>query len=143
MYYIIGVKLACDIWAASGGLIETMLLNWSSLIHSSKISSPLGKKRENPDILNAIQNHTTGRPGMSLLEKIIFVADYIEPGRKNAPNLGEIRKLAFQDIDRALLRILDDTLSYLSGSAGDIDPMTEKTRNYYHERLNGEGAVQS
>ena len=98
---------------------------------------------ENPDILNAIQNHTTGRPGMSLLEKIIFVADYIEPGRKNAPNLGEIRKLAFQDIDRALLRILDDTLSYLSGSAGDIDPMTEKTRNYYHERLNGEGAVQS
>ena len=125
--------------------VETLEQQNPFLLHA-KVGAYLARSKygvENPDILNAIQNHTTGRPGMSLLEKIIFVADYIEPGRKNAPNLGEIRKLAFQDIDRALLRILDDTLSYLSGSAGDIDPMTEKTRNYDHERLNGEGAVQS
>ena len=48
-----------------------------------------------PDILNAILNHTTGRPDMSLLEKIVWLSDYIEPGRKQAPNLPEIRKDRF------------------------------------------------
>ena len=50
------------------------------------------------DILNSIRYHTTGRPGMSLLEKIIFVSDYIEPGRESAPNLPLVRKLAY-DLD--------------------------------------------
>lgn len=84
-----------------------------------------------PDVINAILNHNTGRPGMSLLEKIIYVADYIEPGRKQAPNLQEIRKLAFMNLDHALLRILEDTLSYLKNSGSEIDPMTEKTYLYY------------
>lgn len=83
------------------------------------------------DVINAILNHTTGRPGMSMLEKIIFIADYIEPGRKNAPNLEEIRKLAFIDIDRTLLRVLEDTLSYLSEGEGETDPMTKKTYDFY------------
>ena len=83
------------------------------------------------DIINAILNHTTGRPGMSLLEKIVFVADYIEPNRKNAPNLAEIRKLAFEDIDLAMIRILGDILKFLEGSEGEIDPMTRKTYEYY------------
>lgn len=69
---------------------------------------------------------------MSLLEKIVFVADYIEPGRKHAPNLSEIRKLAFLDLDKAMLRILEDTLGYLKNSNGDIDPMTEETWRYYY-----------
>lgn len=85
----------------------------------------------NPDVINAILNHTTGRPGMSTLEKIVFVADYIEPGRKQAPNLGEIRKLAFLDLDKALIRILEDTLKYLDESEGEIDPMTKKTYDFY------------
>lgn len=83
------------------------------------------------DIINAILNHTTGRPGMSLLEKIIFVADYIEPGRKQAPNLTEIRSLAFMDLDAALVKILEDTLAYLEDGEGDFDPMTQKTYEYY------------
>ena len=88
-------------------------------------------KVHNPDIINAILNHTTGRPGMSLLEKIIFVADYIEPHRKQAPSLPEIRKLAFEDLDEALLRILEDTLGYLDISEAETDPMTQKTYIYY------------
>lgn len=83
------------------------------------------------DIINAILNHTTGRPGMSVLEKIIYISDYIEPGRKQAPNLTLIRKLAFRDIDKALLKILEDTLDYLSKSASPTDPMTQKTFDYY------------
>lgn len=91
-------------------------------------------KVKDSDVIHAILNHTTGRPGMSLLEKIIFVADYIEPGRKHAPNLTEIRKMAFEDLDEALLKILEDTLEYLKSSGGDIDPMTEKTYNYYAQQ---------
>lgn len=89
------------------------------------------------DIINAILNHTTGRPDMSVLEKIVFVADYIEPNRKQAPNLLEIRQLAFQDLDKALLRILEDTLSYLNRIEDSIDPMTEKTYAFYKEQLQG------
>lgn len=88
-------------------------------------------KVKDADILNAILYHTTGRPGMSLLEKIVFVADYIEPGRNQAPNLTEIRKLAFEDIDRALIWILKDTLEYLEAGGGETDPMTQKTYDYY------------
>lgn len=83
------------------------------------------------DIINAILNHTTGRPGMSTLEKIVFIADYIEPGRKNAPNLTEVRKLAFMDLDKALLKILGDTLEYLKDSETEIDQLTQKTYDYY------------
>lgn len=105
------------------------------LLHA-KVGAYLAEKRyhiSDPDILNAIRSHTTGRPNMSPLEKIVFIADYIEPGRKSAPNLAEIRMLAFQNIDKALLKILEDTLNYLKGSAGDIDPMTEETWRYYND----------
>lgn len=85
------------------------------------------------EIISAILNHTVGKPNMSLLDKIIFVADYIEPQRRKQPNLTEIRKLAFMDIDKALLWILEDTLAFLNASSGEIDPMTEKTYQYYKE----------
>lgn len=83
------------------------------------------------DVLNAILYHTTGRPQMSDLEKIIYIADYIEPGRTQAPNLREVRKLAFQDLDAALFRILCDTLAYLEESGGEVDFLTRKTCDYY------------
>lgn len=83
------------------------------------------------DVLQAILNHTTGRPGMSLLEKIIFISDYIEPGRNKAENLDEVRPLAFMDLDRALLRILEDTMKYLESGVEEIDPMTRETLQYY------------
>lgn len=90
---------------------------------------------EDQDILNAILNHTTGRPGMSNLEKIIYIADYIEPSRKQAPNLSEIRKLAFQNLDQALLKILIDILNYLENGKGEIDPLTKETYDYYADLL--------
>ena len=86
---------------------------------------------DDEDILNAIAFHTTGRPGMSKLEKIIFIADFIEPGRNSAPNLTLIRKMAFEDIDQAMIQILGDTLEYLQSVEGEIDPMTKKTYDYY------------
>ena len=111
--------------------------NSSSLLHS-KAGSVLAAEKygcTDPDILNAIRYHTTGRPGMSLLEKIIFVADYIEPGRYTAKNLPEIRKMAFEDIDEALMKILYDTLVYLNSTGNTVDPMTQKTYDYYRQML--------
>ena len=90
---------------------------------------------EDQDILNAILNHTTGRPGMSTLEKIIYIADYIEPSRKQAPNLSEVRKLAFQNLNQALLKILTDILSYLESGGGEIDPLTKEPYDYYADLL--------
>ena len=83
------------------------------------------------DIINAILNHTTGRPEMSELEKIIFIADYIEPGRKQAPNLAEVRKMAFVDLDKTMLMILGDTLEYLKDSELAVDQKTKRTYDYY------------
>jgi predicted HD superfamily hydrolase involved in NAD metabolism len=83
------------------------------------------------DILNAITWHTTGRPDMSLLEKIIFVADYIEPSRRPIPELNLIRQLAFTDIDQAVIKILENTLKYLNEKGNPIDGMTQKTYDSY------------
>ena len=104
-----------------------------SLLHA-KLGAKIAKekyKEDDEDVLNAIANHTTGRPGMSMLEKIIFIADYIEPGRNKAKNLYEIRKLAFVDLDQALIKILQDTLEYLKNKEDEIDPGTKVTLDYY------------
>ena len=91
---------------------------------------------EDKDILNAIICHTTGHPAMTSLDKIIYIADYMEPGRKNLPNMNEVRRLAFEDIDKCLYKILKDSLIYLASRNMPVDPMTEQTYLYYKELLN-------
>lgn len=87
------------------------------------------------EIISAILNHTTGKPSMSLLEKIVFVADYIEPQRNKAEHLDILRKTAFEDIDKTVAMILSDTLNYLNNVSGDIDPVTQVAYDYYKQFL--------
>lgn len=87
------------------------------------------------DILHAICVHTTGEPDMNTLDKIIYIADYIEPGRDKVPNLEIVRKLAYIDLDASMAQILCDTLSYLNTRGGDIDPTTELTYQFYEKYL--------
>ena len=104
-----------------------------SLLHA-KLGAFLAAKKyhiEDKEIINAIASHTTGHPHMTLLEKIIYIADYIEPGRPELANMEEVRHLAFQNIDECLYRILEDSLEYLNRLSKPIDPMTEKTYDYY------------
>jgi HD superfamily phosphohydrolase YqeK len=68
---------------------------------------------------------------MGLLDKIIFIADFIEPHRYQAPNLPKIRRLSFEDLDLAMLEILDGTLAYLKQEEKEIDPRTAETYEYF------------
>ena len=72
---------------------------------------------------------------MNLLEKIIYIADYIEPGRRELPNMAEVRHLAFENIDECLYRILRDSLVYLRNQNMPIDQTTEDTYKFYSETL--------
>lgn len=87
--------------------------------------------------LDAIAYHTTGRPEMSLLEKIVYVADYIEPSRQiqRIPELARYRQVAFLDIDQAVYEITKHTFEYLTERGGEIDTITVETFEYYKSRL--------
>lgn len=83
------------------------------------------------EVLRAITYHTTGKPDMSVLEKIVYIADYIEPNRNRAPRLNEIRALAFRNLDECMYEILKDTLDYLEENPKDIDQMTVRAFHFY------------
>ncbi len=88
------------------------------------------------DILHAITVHTTGIPDMSLLDQIIFVADYIEPSRDSAPHLDELRQMALSDLDRTTWRILEDTVSYLRNNhASHMDTTTVAACQFYRKKF--------
>ena len=87
-------------------------------------------------VLNAIKYHTTGKPAMTELEKIIYIADYIEPNRKMLPGLSEIRRTAFGDMDKAMILILQNTLSYLKEKDASVDLLTQETYEYYTQSEN-------
>ena len=108
------------------------------LLHA-KLGAYIAKSKyeiEDQEIIDAIAYHTTGRPNMTLLDKIVYVADYLEPNRCEAPNLSEVRALAFVDLEECLYVILRDSLAYLQTKSEVIDPMTENTYLYYKEVLN-------
>ncbi len=108
------------------------------LLHA-KVGALIARKKydiDDEEILHAITVHTTGEPAMSTLDMILFIADYIEPGRDKAANLTEIREMAFQNLEHTIEKILYDTLNYLNGKSGRIDPKTAETYEYYKNRRN-------
>lgn len=116
-------------------LINDAELSNPGLLHA-KVGSYIAETKYNitdPDILHAIKVHTTGCPEMNILDKILYIADYIEPRRDIAPRLDYIRKIAFEDLDTCIAEILYDSLHYLSGQNKSIDPMTQNTYEYYKQ----------
>ncbi len=83
---------------------------------------------EDEAILNAISKHTTGHKDMSLLDKIIFLADYIEPAR-NHGMVDKVRDLAYYDIDKALISSFDNIIEYVISQKGLLHPNTIIARN--------------
>lgn len=108
------------------------------LLHA-KLGAVLAKEKykiTDETVLSAIRYHTTGKPDMSVLEKIIYIADYIEPNRKALPELPNVRVAAFRDLDLAMLLILHGTLTYLEEKQASIDELTNETYQYYQKLLN-------
>lgn len=116
-------------------MISASELKSPQLLHA-KYGAYLAQKHyniEDDEIIAAIEYHTTGRPRMSLLEEIVFVADYIEPLRYKISNMDEIRALAFKDIKAAICTITENTLKYLEDNSRPVDPLTKETHNYYYD----------
>lgn len=90
-------------------------------------------------IAHAISVHTTGCPNMNLLDKIIFVADYIEPGRDKQPRLDILRSIAYTDLDKCVYMILEDTVQYLNSNPDMVDETTIDTFKYYDEEMRKRG----
>ena len=83
------------------------------------------------EILDAIRTHTVGAPAMSLLQEILFVADYIEPGRDRSAILPMLRESAYRDLDQTVLNILSDTRNYLFSKGEKIDARFDAVYTYY------------
>jgi predicted HD superfamily hydrolase involved in NAD metabolism len=81
-------------------------------------------------ILKAISSHTLGRKNMTMLEKIVYVADHVEEGRSHA-GVAHARRLAETDIDQAVVAISSSMIKYLVGNDLPVHPMTVEVRNYY------------
>ncbi len=104
-----------------------------SLLHA-KVGMYLARTKydvDDTDILNAIRWHTTGREDMSLLEKIVYIADFIEPNRKPLEDMDIIRKEAFTDINKCLAHILHNSVIYLQTIGKECDDATMKAYEYY------------
>lgn len=80
------------------------------------------------DILNAIRYHTVGHLNMSILEKCIFLADYLEPSRDfpAEPTLSEMRQMAFFDVDKALYYVMKNKLAHIKSCGNALDTTTEQ-----------------
>ena len=86
------------------------------------------------EIQDAIRTHTTGMPNMTLLQKIIYVADYIEPNRDDIiTHIEDIQTLAFTDIDKAVCVISKNIIDYLEREGREIDPATRATYDFYRK----------
>ncbi len=80
------------------------------------------------EILDPVRYHTTGRKNMTLPDKILFIADMIEPGR-DFPGIAELREAAFKDLDRAVLEGLNSTIIYVIQRGMAIHPASIEARN--------------
>ena len=86
------------------------------------------------DIFGAIEWHTTGRVGMTTLEKIIYLADFIEPNRRSFPGLDEVRALAEQDLDRAMIRALQLSMDEVRSRGAQPHPRSRNTLEWLEKK---------
>ncbi|GAQ26001.1 bis(5'-nucleosyl)-tetraphosphatase (symmetrical) YqeK [Tepidanaerobacter syntrophicus] len=121
------LKLAQDF----GILLDDIEIREKVLIHG-----PLGAELAKRDygiydeqILHAIKIHTTGDENMDILDKVIFIADFIEPSRC-FPDVEKLRRVAFQDLDDTMVKAFDSTIRYVLTKRSLLHPKTISGRNF-------------
>lgn len=116
------------------------LLMYSSELWHAPVGAILVKKEigiTDEDILRAIRSHTTGRARMTTLEKVIMLADYIEPNR-SFPGVDDVRELAKLELNKALIVSIQNTIQFLLNKNELIYPKTIETYNDLQRNLNQE-----
>jgi len=111
--------------------LDEVTLNEEGLMHAP-LGAVLAKELflvDDAAVLSAVRWHTTGKAGMNLLEKIIYLADAIEPSR-DYEGVGELRKLAFSDLDKAILSYTNGCIEYVLKQGGLLHRNTVDARNY-------------
>ncbi|QZY57080.1 bis(5'-nucleosyl)-tetraphosphatase (symmetrical) YqeK [Crassaminicella profunda] len=114
-----------------GILIDGVTKFQPGLLHGA-VGAEVAKREffiEDDEILNAIHFHTTGKENMTLLEKIIYLADYIEPNR-NFNGVEILREVALSDLDKAILMAFNNTIKYVVIKGELLHPTTILARNY-------------
>ncbi|MFL6517717.1 MAG: bis(5'-nucleosyl)-tetraphosphatase (symmetrical) YqeK [Bacillus sp. (in: firmicutes)] len=121
---------------ASQGFPEDLLQFNSELWHAPAGTYLVEKEAGiiDQEVLDAIRYHTSGRPEMTLLEKIIYLADYIEPGR-HFPGVDEVRDMAKENLDKALIMAIKNTIIFLMKKNQTVYPDTFYTYNDLIKKL--------
>ena len=117
----------CD---AYGKLLDDFSKRYPRTLHA--LTGAMVAQRifgENPEVVSAIESHTTGKADMTLLEKIIYVADYMEPNR-DFPGVEKLRELAFSDLDGALKLGLEMTLEHLKEQGAEVSPASRSALDW-------------
>lgn len=120
----------CD---AYGKLLDDFSKRYPRTLHA--LTGSMVAQRifgENPAVVSAIESHTTGKANMTLLEKIIYVADYMEPNR-DFPGVEKLRELAFSDLDGALKLGLKMTLEHLKAQGAEVSPASRSALDWLNQ----------
>lgn len=88
------------------------------------------------EIKNAIRYHTTGKANMGTFEMVIFLADYMEPGR-SFPGIEKVREMAYGDLNHACLLVSRNTINYLISKNATIYPDSFHAYNYFLQLIKG------
>jgi predicted HD superfamily hydrolase involved in NAD metabolism len=111
--------------------MDKRLLEYNAELWHAPVGAYLVRKEagvEDDEILDAIRFHTSGRPGMTNLEKVIYLADYIEPGRR-FPGVDEVRELAKDNLEEALILSIRNSITFLMKKNQAVFPETFYTFN--------------
>lgn len=120
----------CD---AYGKLLDDFSKRYPRTLHA--LTGSMVAQRifgENPAVVSAIESHTTGKANMTLLETIIYVADYMEPNR-DFPGVEKLRGLAFTDLDGALKLGLEMTLEHLKAQGAEVSPASRSALDWLNQ----------
>lgn len=125
------VKLMLDILGKQYYKIDDIERANTSLLHgkAGRIVAKFKFNITDEDILSAIEYHTTGKENMTMLQKIVFLADVIEETR-TYEGVDEVREMAYQDIDKAIVMSLNRTILSILKSGKLLHPNTVTARNY-------------
>ena len=123
----------------NNGIADDITLNLKAILHG--VAGAYYAKEHfdvDEETFDAIRYHTTGKADMGLLTKIVYIADYIEPGRKFS-GVEEVRNLAFSDLDKAIIKACSNVIIHTVNKGGVIHPDTVNALNYL--LLNNRGAA--